>query len=98
MSDTMIILQIIFSASIISIAYQIMIRQGEILQGWARYVNLNIKYSTLQKLLLCPYCLGGQLALWSSIYYIIKGHGVECLISVPTTIVVVYFVVHKWFK
>ena len=94
----MITLKIIFFASIIAIAYQIMIRQGELLQEWARYVYLNIKHPTLKKILLCPYCLGGQIALWSSIYYIIKGHGVECLISVPTTIVVVYFVVVNNFR
>jgi len=94
----MIELKIVLYCSIIAVAYQILIRPGELLQIWARFVNLGIKNTMLQKLLLCPYCLGGQLSLWSCLVLIYLGHGPEIIISVPATIVVVYFVVHKWFK
>ena len=94
----MIVLEIIFVASVISIAYQIMIMPGEILQRWARFVNFTFAGSSIQKMLLCPYCFGGQIALWSSIACIVKGYGVECLISIPCTIVLVYFVVKNNFQ
>ena len=94
----MITLQIIFVASIISIAYQILIMPSELLQGWARWVNLTFAETPIQKLLLCPYCFGGQLAFWSSLACVLKGHSIECFISVPCTIVVVYFMVKNNFK
>ena len=92
------IIQITFVASIFAVAYQIMIMPGELLQGWARFVNINMHGSMFQKLLLCPYCFGGQIALWCSIACIVKGYSVECLISVPCTIVIVYFVIKNNFK
>ncbi len=94
----MIELKIVLYCSIIAVAYQIVIRPGELLQLWARFVNLGIKNTMLQKLLLCPYCLGGQLSLWTCLVLIYFCCNPEILISVPATIVVVYFVVHKWFK
>lgn len=83
---------------ILAVAYQIIIRPGELLQSWARFVNLQINNKTLQKLLLCPYCLGGQIALWLSVYYVYKGHSIECIMSVPTSIIIIYFVVINNFK
>ena len=94
----MIELKIVLYCSIIAVAYQILIRPGELLQRWARFVNLGIKNTLLQKLLLCPYCFAGQMSLWSCLVLIFWGCNHEILISVPATIVVVYFVVHKWFK
>lgn len=94
----MIELKIVLYCSIIAVAYQILIRPGELLQLWARFVNLGIKNTMLQKLLLCPYCFGGQIALWSSLACFIKGYGVEVFLSVPCTIVIVYFVVVNNFK
>ena len=91
-------IQIVFIASILAVSYQILIMPGELLQSWSRFVNINMQGSILQKLLLCPYCVGGQISLWCSVACIIKGYGVECLASVPTTIVVVYFVVKNNFK
>ena len=94
----MIEFKIVLYCSIIAVAYQILIRPGELLQRWARFVNLDIKNTMLQKLLLCPYCFGGQMSLWSCLVLIFMGYGTEILISVPSTIIVVYFVVNKWFK
>ena len=94
----MIELKIVFYCSIIAVAYQILIRPGELLQRLARFVNLGIKNTMLQKLLLCPYCFAGQMSLWSCLVLIYLGYGPDILISVPATIVVVYFVVNKWFK
>lgn len=94
----MIELKIVLYCSIIAVAYQILIRPGELLQMWARFVNLGIKNTMLQKLFLCPYCFAGQLSFWLCVALIFDGYGPEILISVPATIVVVYFVVHKWFK
>jgi len=85
-------------AVILAVAYQIVIRPGELLQSWARFVNLQINNKTLQKLLLCPYCLGGQIALWLSVYYICTGHSIGCIISVPTSIIIIYFVLINNFK
>ena len=92
------IIQITFFASIFAVAYQIMIMPGELLQVWARFVNINLKDSIFRKLLLCPYCFGGQIALWMSLGLIYKGYGIECLLSVPCTIVAVYFIVKSNFK
>lgn len=92
------IIQITFAAVIIAVSYQILIMPGELLQGWARFVNLNMQGSMFQKLLLCPYCFGGQISLWCSIACIGKGYGAGCLMSVPCTIVIVYFVVKNNFK
>lgn len=95
----MLTIKIVLYCSIIAIAYQILIRPGELLQRWARFVNFGIKNTMLQKLLLCSYCFGGQLALWSCLVLIFLDRGrLEIFISVPATIVIVYFVVHKWFK
>ena len=94
----MIELKIVLYCSIIAVAYQIVIRPGELLQLWARFVNLGIKNTLLQKLLLCPYCFVGQMSFWLCVALIFDGYGTEILISVPATIVVVYFVVYKWFK
>jgi hypothetical protein len=94
----MLTIKIVLYCSIIAVAYQILIRPGELLQRWARFVNLGIKNTLLQKLLLCPYCFAGQMSLWSCLVLIFWGCNPETLISVPATIVVVYFVVHKWFK
>ena len=94
----MVVIEIIFVATIISLAYQIMIRPGELLQSWARFVNMTFAGTSIQKMLLCPYCFGGQIALWSSVACFIKGYGSEVFLSVPCTIVIVYFVVVNNFK
>ena len=91
-------IEITIISVILALAYQIIIRPGELLQSWARFVNLQINNKTLQKLLLCPYCLGGQISLWLSVYYFISGNNIKCFVSVPGTIVIVYFVVKKHFN
>jgi len=83
---------------ILAVAYQIVIRPGELLQSWARFVNLNMTSELIKKLLLCPYCLGGQIALWLSLYYIYSGHSIGCIMSVPASIIIIYFVVKNHFK
>lgn len=93
----MIALQVFFCCTIIAIAYQILIMPGELLQSYARFVNLNFN-DIFKKLLMCPYCFGGQLALWASIVLISMGHGIEVLMSVPCTIVAVYFIVKHNFR
>ena len=111
------IIEITFICTVIAIAYQILIMPGELLQGWARFVNTfsfrireisydeavkNSGYNTyvmfFRKLLLCPYCFGGQLALWTSLGLIYKGYGSYVLLSVPCVIVAVYFIVKSNFK
>lgn len=92
------IIAITFVASIISIAYEIMIMPGELLQRWARFINVYYEGSIFRKLLLCPYCFGGQIALWISVSLAFKTHDIYYLLSVPCTIVTVYFVVKHNFK
>jgi hypothetical protein len=38
---------------------------GELFQGVARFINTRVGSSFIRKLLLCPYCLAGQLAFWT---------------------------------
>lgn len=58
-------LGVIITSVLISLTLYITMQPGELLQGVARFVNLRIKNSFIKKLLLCPYCLAGQLALWA---------------------------------
>jgi hypothetical protein len=92
------IISITFIASIIAIAYQIMIMPGELLQRWARFINTYYEGSIFRKLILCPYCIGGQIALWISVALTFKTHEVYFFLSVPCTIVAVYFFVKHNFK
>jgi hypothetical protein len=40
-------------------------KPNELLQSYARFVNMKIENFYLKKLFLCPHCLAGQFALWS---------------------------------
>lgn len=76
----------------IGICYNILIRQGELLMHWARFVNLTFESDMLKKLLLCPYCLTGQLLLWT---LVIRGELKEYFISIPILIVAIYYTLNK---
>lgn len=97
--------KIIVASVIIAFAYSIMIRQGEILQSWARLLNnwnedTQTWYSKLiSKLFLCPYCFAGQLSMWISFYYLLvnKG-GCEIFITVPFSIVIMWFLANEYLK
>lgn len=87
----MIIFKIIISVCITAICYQILIQRGELLQTWARYVNLSNMPELLKKLFLCSHCVAGQLSFYSSIFFYFSDYGAEVFISVPFSIVIVYF-------
>jgi len=81
--------------SIMGIAYQILIEPGEILQWWSRYVNFNVKDGWIKKLILCPYCLWGNISLWVCVTdFIYKGFDVYVLMAIPMTIITVYHYIH----
>jgi hypothetical protein len=71
-------------------AYYIVTQPGEILQVWARFVNGQIKVALLRKLLLCPYCLGGQIMFWTSLYFVLTGSEWYYFFSVPVVIVFIH--------
>lgn len=58
-------LSVIITSSLIAITIYITMQPGELLQGVARFINIRINNSLVRKLLICPYCLAGQLALWT---------------------------------
>ena len=98
-------LKIIIASVIVSFAYSIMIRQGELLQVWARFLNrwndLNDTTFTrfITKLLLCPYCWAGQISLWSCLFVTINlGSGFEVFITVPFSIVTMWFLSNEYLK
>jgi hypothetical protein len=55
---------------------------GELLQNIARFINVKIKIALIRKLLLCPYCLSGQLFFWFSVIQMFLSVG-ERLSTVP---------------
>ena len=56
-------LGIIIASSLIGITTYITMQPGELFQGVARFINTRVNNNIIRKLLLCPYCLAGQLAL-----------------------------------
>lgn len=80
-------LDIIFSSTIIALCYGILIRQGELLQWWARFVNFSDMPQKGKKLFLCPYCMAGQIAFFQCLFY---GH----FMAIPVVIVLVYVIVN----
>ena len=85
-------LGIIFLSVMLSLTLYVMYQPGELLQGVARWINLNVNNNKLRKLLMCPYCFAGQLSLW--IYLFTEPFVLENLIiTVCMSILVTYFVV-----
>ena len=71
-------LEVIITSSLIGITSFITMQPGEIFQGVARFINTRVGSSFIRKLLLCPYCLAGQLAFWTVCvihYYLFWGSG-----------------------
>jgi hypothetical protein len=80
---------IVLNSVMVALCYNILIRQGELLQLWARYVNLSNWNNYIKKLLLCPHCVAGQLALWQCIYYS------NFWVAIPISIVLVFYIVKQ---
>lgn len=78
-------LNIVVVSVVLSICYNILIARGELLQFVARAINLSDLPNIIKKLLLCPYCIAGQLALWQCVYYN------DYYISIPISIIIVYY-------
>jgi hypothetical protein len=98
-------LKIIVFSVVVSFAYSIMIRQGELLQVWARLLNRwndweqSFISGLVSKLFLCPYCFAGQLSMYSCFYFVIKtGSGFETFIAVPFSIVIMWFLSNEYLK
>lgn len=85
-------INIILSSIILSLWVTMLMRQGEILQGLARWVNLNLK--PLNRVLTCPYCLGG----WISICQILATEptNLTLWISLPITMVSIFIIVNSF--
>lgn len=85
-------LGVIFLSVILSLTLFVMYQPGELLQGVARWVNLNVKNEKFRKLLMCPYCFAGQLSLW--LYILTEPFVLENLIiTVCLSILVTFFTV-----
>lgn len=86
---------------LLSMTLYVLMQPGELLQEVSRYINLNIKNAKTRKLLLCPYCISGQLSLWLTlidIHFILFGgdfgHPFLYLINnVSISILAVWFIV-----
>lgn len=78
-------LDIIILSTLLPICYNILIKQGELLQFWARFINMSKAPTLLKKLLLCPHCVAGQMALWQCVYY--DDH----YLAIPVSIILVYY-------
>jgi hypothetical protein len=89
-------IQLTIVCVITSICYQILIQRGELLQIWARFVNISNMPAILKKLFLCAHCVAGQLSLYSSILIYINS-GAVTFVAVPFCIVLVYFFNLKMF-
>jgi hypothetical protein len=95
---------IVFSV-VVSFAYSIMIRQGELLQVWARLLNgwndreQSFISGLVTKLFLCPYCFAGQLSMYSCFFLLFDNKGgFELFISVPFSIVIMWFLSNEYLK
>jgi len=86
----MIIISISIAVIFTMCAYWVLTQPGELLQHWARFVNIEIKNKTLKKLLICPYCMGGQIMFWTSVVFSIKDQTGWYFISVPVVIVFIH--------
>jgi hypothetical protein len=89
-------IQLTIVCVITSICYQILIQRGELLQSWARFVNISNMPNILKKLFLCSHCVAGQLSLYGSIY-LYSNSGAVTFVAVPFSIVFVYFFNLKMF-
>lgn len=81
-------LEYVITFYFIGMAYNVLIRPGELLMHWARFVNFKINNQMTKKLLLCPYCLASQLLLWT---LIIKREPLDYYVSIPVLIVLIYY-------
>ena len=60
---------IILHAILIGCTYHELCKPNELLMPWARYWNLESSApKLLRKLIVCPYCIAGQIALWASLF------------------------------
>ena len=99
MLELILIVQITFFTLIFVTSYHILTLQGELLQAWARMINTSNLDEWIKKLILCPYCLGGQISLWLSFFFVFnKGADLIVFFSVPFSIVVIYFFIKHNFK
>lgn len=63
-------IRIIIAAILLGLTIHELAKPGELLEAYARFVNFKLKkYFYIHKLLLCPWCIAGQFALWSSVLY-----------------------------
>lgn len=89
------LLQVWFVCSAVGCCYSILIQPGELLQHFARFMVQNVASEVLKKLILCPYCLSGQMAFWLSFYFAIQGNFLV-FVSVPLTILTVYHYIKSY--
>ena len=75
--------------------YYILTRQGELLTFWVRYWNVNWENHWLSKLVLCPYCLGGQLTFWAAVGFTLYDWNAFNFVAVPVNIILIYEIV-RW--
>lgn len=61
-------IRIAIAAILLGLMIHELTKPGELLQAYARFVNFKLKkYFYIHKLLICPWCIAGQFALWSSV-------------------------------
>lgn len=70
-------------------AYWILLQPGELLQRWAFWTEMNLP-KWLNKLVTCPYCLGGQIVLWWAVYLGVTQNDWINLVYVPAYIVITF--------
>lgn len=70
-------------------AFKIVTQPGELLQSYARYWKMKVGGIT-GKLMTCPYCLAGQMALWIAVYNYFTTGDLMGFVAVPATIIIVY--------
>ena len=71
------------------VAYWILLQPGELLQKWAFWCEMNLP-TWLNKLVTCPYCLGGQIVLWWAVYWSISEGNIYRFVYVPIYIIVTF--------
>jgi hypothetical protein len=79
-------------STIVGIVFNELIRPNELMQGYARFANMYVQNFFIKKLLICPWCIAGQLAMWQLIHLYLTEF--KCLEFVRLSIISVCMVIY----
>jgi hypothetical protein len=90
--------QIALISTLLGLTWHLLIKRGGVLQSITQWANTSNANKTLSTLIGCPYCVAGQLSLFTSIILGFISRDWSVLLSVPIAINVTFLIFVNFYK